>query len=544
VNNSVNNKSDVPESASLLLIKNEISMQKKIIGPDVLAIFTLLSIIFAGGFVRLQPALLSSFPLNDGGLFYSMTMGLKSNGFILPQTTIYNLADIPFAYPPFAFYLVGLLSTLTNWPVLDIFRILPALISTLTIPAFFLLARQVSGRNIPALLSTLVFAMIPRTFDWLIMGGGVTRAFGLFFAILAIWQGYEFISKYQTRALLFFVLFTTLAVYSHPEAAVHVAIGTAILYLVLNRSRRGFIFLAGAAVAVAILTAAWWATVFQRYGIDPFLAASTAARQDSYNPLVGLIVFFRYFFTDEPFTGIFASLGLIGMFRLLAQRKFLMPLWFFTAHLLEPRGGTLYMMLPLSMAAGIGLDEVILPALNFTTTASSRPGKTASAFLMVLFFYGTFSANFASSKILNEKTLHPTDLGAFEWIKANTLPESKFLLITGENALGDPTSEWFPAITLRRSQATIFGYEWINDGRFAERKQEYTALQDCAFQDAACLEQWGQNTGLVFNYVYVRKMRAGASLQVPLVIFLQQSAQYREVYKSPEVEIFERLAGK
>src|SRR4051812_31493754 len=123
-------------------------MQKKIIGPDVLAIFTLLSITFAGGFVRLQPALLSSFPLNDGGLFYSMTMGLKNNGFILPQTTTYNLADIPFAYPPFAFYLVGLLNTLTNWPVLDIFRILPALISTLTIPAFFLLARQVSGRNI------------------------------------------------------------------------------------------------------------------------------------------------------------------------------------------------------------------------------------------------------------------------------------------------------------------------------------------------------------------------------------------------------------
>jgi 6-pyruvoyl-tetrahydropterin synthase related domain len=441
-------------------------------------------------------------------------------------------------------YLTGLLSLLTGWQVLDILRILPALISTLTIPAFFVLAREVTGRNMPAALGTLVFAMIPRTFDWLIMGGGITRSFGLLFAVLALWQGYKFLSKYQAKELIFFIFLVTLVVYSHLEAAVHVTIGMAVFYLVSNRSRKGFIFLAGAAIAVAILTAAWWAVVAQRYGLDPFLAASAAARQDGYNPLVGLIIFFRYYFTDEPFTAIFASIGLIGMFRVLAQRNFLLPVWFFTAHLLEPRGGTLYMMLPLSMAAGIALDEVILPAFSFTTISLKRPGKVVSVFLVLLFFYGTFSANYASSKILTEKTLHSTDLNAFDWVRANSLPKSRFLIITGESALGDPTSEWFPAITLRRSQATIFGYEWVNDDRFSERAQLYTTLQDCAFQDVTCIEQWSRDSGLAFDYIYIRKLREGTLIQVPLAIFLRQSPQYKSVYASPEVEIFEQLIAK
>src|SRR5258706_4887787 len=302
--------------------------------------------------------------------------------------------------------------------------------------------------------------------------------------------------------------------------------------LVSNCSQPVFTFLLAAALAFAALTAPWWALVLQRHAIDRFLAAIAAARQDSYDPLTGLIVFFRYYFTDEPFTAIFASIGLIGLFRLLSQRSFLMPAWFFTAHLLEPRGGTLYMMLPLSIAAGIGLDEVILPALDSRSANSTRPSRITSIFLAFLFFYGTFSANFASAKILNETTLNPADLAAFDWVRDNTLPTSRFILVTGENALRDPTSEWFPSMTLRRSQSTIFGYEWINDGRFAERIQEYTSLQDCADQDAACIERWSRQTGLIFDYLYIRKAQGNMNIQAILDIFFRQSAQYKVVYQS------------
>jgi hypothetical protein len=524
-----------------VISKSSVPVQKKTRETNFIFIFALSLIIFAGGFVRIRPVILSAFPLNDGGLFHTMTMDLKNNGFSLPQTTTYNSAGIPFAYPPFAFYLTGLLSTLTGWKVLDIIRILPAVISTLTIPAFFLLAREIIGHNVPALLGTLTFAMIPRTFEWLIMGGGITRSFGLLFVTLAIWQGYRFILKSQIKSFILFILFSTLVVYTHPEAAVHLAIGILFFYLVCNRSRKSFIFLLLAAIMVAIFTAPWWAIILQRHSIHPFLAASAAARQDSYNPLVGLIVFFRYYFTDEPFTAIFASIGLIGFFRLLSQRNFLMPVWLFAAHLIEPRGGILYMMLPLSIAAGIGLDEVVLPALNFKVN-SIYPIKIASVFLTFLFFYGTFSADFSASQILNETTLNPADLAAFEWVRENTILGSRFVLITGENGLRDPSSEWFPSITFRHSQTTVFGYEWIDDDRFSERKQQYITLQDCAFQEVKCLEKWSRQTGLIFNYVYIRQAHASTMIQVTLDTFLRQSMQYKLVYQSPQVDIFEQLS--
>lgn len=490
----------------------------------------------------MQSAFTSIFPLNDGGLFYTMTMDLKSNGFAMPQTTTYNLADIPFAYPPLAFYFAGLLSMLTGWQVLDIIRILPPFISTLTIPAFFLLAQKITRDNIAGVLATLVFAFIPRTFDWLVMGGGITRSFGLLFVILALWQVHQFVEQHQIKKLLLFVFMSTLVVLTHPEATIHLAIGTVIFYLIFDRSKKGLVYLSTAVIAVVVLTVPWWVAVLQRHGIDPFLAASSAARDNSYNALVGLIVLFRYHFTDEPFTAIFAGIGLIGMFRLIAQRKFLLPVWFFGAHLLEPRGGTLYMMLPLAMASGVGLAEVILPALKLPGENQARFGKVAYSFLVLLFFYGTFSANFSSSKILTETTLNTPDLAAFDWVKRNTMTDSKFVIITGENALRDPTSEWFPSMTFRRSQVTIFGYEWVNDGKFIEKSQEYTLLQDCAFQKVECLEKWRQSTGLMFDYVYIRKIQVNQVIHTTLEVLLRQSVRYKIVYESPQVDIFERLA--
>ena len=112
---------------------------------DEFALIIFVSILtFLGGYVRLAPVLLGNFPINDGGLFFSMTKDLIANQFRLPVYATYNHFQVAFAYPPLAFYLAGGLSTLFNINLIDLFRILPALISTLMIPAFFLLARDLA----------------------------------------------------------------------------------------------------------------------------------------------------------------------------------------------------------------------------------------------------------------------------------------------------------------------------------------------------------------------------------------------------------------
>lgn len=67
-----------------------------------------------GTIVRVLPVLQSGFPVNDGGLFYSMLIDLKNAHFALPLVTSYNHLDIPFMYPPLPFYLAGWIWSLSG----------------------------------------------------------------------------------------------------------------------------------------------------------------------------------------------------------------------------------------------------------------------------------------------------------------------------------------------------------------------------------------------------------------------------------------------
>src|SRR5690606_12222927 len=67
----------------------------------------------------------------DGGMFYVMVLDLKANHYAPPETTTYNQRDIPYAYPPFAFYFTAALSDLTGISPLELIRVLPALFNLL-----------------------------------------------------------------------------------------------------------------------------------------------------------------------------------------------------------------------------------------------------------------------------------------------------------------------------------------------------------------------------------------------------------------------------
>jgi hypothetical protein len=59
--------------------------------------------LFLSILLRIFPGILTSFPINDGGLFVVTARDLRFNGFALPSFTTYNNFNIPFAYPPLGF---------------------------------------------------------------------------------------------------------------------------------------------------------------------------------------------------------------------------------------------------------------------------------------------------------------------------------------------------------------------------------------------------------------------------------------------------------
>ena len=145
----------------------------------------LITAILLGGLARFMPAFVTRFPINDGGMFYTMTQELSANGYALPAATAYNGLDLPYAYPPLGFYLASFLADFGRIPLLGVFLWLPPLLATLTIPAFYLLARALLKDDLRAALASIFFALTPGGYGWHIMGGGITRSLGLVFLLLA-----------------------------------------------------------------------------------------------------------------------------------------------------------------------------------------------------------------------------------------------------------------------------------------------------------------------------------------------------------------------
>ena len=500
--------------------------------------------------IRLAAPLQANFPLNDGGLFYAMIVDLQKAGYILPAYITYNVASIPFAYPPVSFYLTGWLADLLRIPLLDLVRILPGVVSALTIPAFYLLAKEMTSSKVQIVLAVFAFAMLPRDFAWLIMGGGITRSFGLLFALLTMAAAYRFYERHRARDFLTCILFGALTVSTHPEATVHTALTALVFFLWRDRSFKGILLSLFMAAAILALTSPWWSLIVNRHGFNPFLAAVTASGQDSLNPLVGLFSFFGFVFTEEPFVTILAALGLVGLFASLARKQTLLPAWIFILHLIEPRGGPLYMMIPLALLIGYALDNVFLPALrpkgDNPDPVNMRQAlenilrwKGSRYFLLFLFAYSSMSAYSTVLKIKDEFTLQLADLEAFKWVKANTPEDSQFLLVTGQLPLRDAWSEWFPVLAERHSQATVFGYEWVNDGKFGQRVEAYKSLQACAYEDSSCLEEWNQGSGEETFYVYLSNQRGPT--RFPLTIHLQQDQNYQLVFQNAQTMIFRKV---
>ena len=167
--------------------------------------------------------------------------------------------------------------------------------------------------------------------------------------------------------------------------------------------------------------------------------------------------------------------------------------------------------------------------------------RIARAFLILIFFYAAISAMSEGDRIYRDLTLNSEDLEAFSWAKENTPKDSHFILVTGQLPLRDAWSEWFPVLTERYSQATLFGYEWVNDGKFAERVEAYKSMQSCVYQDSTCLHNWLQGTSKQPSFIYIHDQED--PLQLPLSLHLLQQDDFVQVFQNQRNLIFKVIDG-
>jgi Dolichyl-phosphate-mannose-protein mannosyltransferase len=506
----------------------------------------LLAVVLAlliGGAIRLIYVIHNDFPLNDGGLFFTMTEDLRAANYSTPFYTSYNGGHIPYTYPPLAFYMNAALEDVFGISGLVTVRIITLISTTLLILGVYQFSRTIGLLVRQVSIATVAYATLPAGFEWLVTGGGLTRAPALLFSLLMLLMVYRAYIKPSPWNIVLATFFGGLTILTHPATGVFAFYSAVILFLFYGRGRRALIHSLLIAIGVLLLSSPWWLNVIAIHGPMPLFNAMHTGEHDlgSFAPLI----FFN--FSGETVLQIMAVVGLIGLFICIADGKMLLPIWIVTIFVLSPRGASTYAAIPLALLVGVGMDRAVLPALlKPSYRLAEIPRLSRVTITMVLVFFLWYALISALLPILTSSgkttSLQPEERQAMSWVAANTPLTSRFVVVTGEeNWAIDRVSEWFPSLTNRVSLATFQGTEWlpISD----QTKTQYSALQQCAIEEASCLEHWSNITGLSFHYIYIPRLQASmnsAQCCERLLMSLDQTSSYNRIYDGPGAIIFVR----
>jgi len=521
------------------------SVQRAAAMPREAALVVAITLLAAA--VRAAHVLQSDFPLNDGGMFAAAIDDIRATSFRLPTSMSYNQVDIPFAYPPLGFYVVAAIQRVTGLESITLLRVVPLIASILTVPAFYLVARNVIPRQ-PAMLGMAVFALLPRSFNWEIVGGGLTRSLGFFFAVLALHQVTRLLNAPRTATIASAGIFGGLCILAHMEMAIFLLVSAILLLGVARPNKKQVVSCVVAGAVSAVLALPWLAAVLLTNGIEPWLSASGTGESFS---VIALNALSSSPF-GVPFFPLFAALAFCGIFISQQRGHRWLVAWVVLLFVLDPRKAATVATVPVAMLAGLALWHFVLPLFATSDGRESEShtlGATQRLVLYGLFGFGLSAAILADFG--NRSPLHALSAESREaaaLVRQNSPPGARILVVSGEPNWGtDSLNEWLPYLAQRHSVATVQGYEWLGKDRYEKQRDFHRDVQDCASRGVACLQELDRDTNREFDYVLVAGVRyEGIAIDQEdlccqgLRESLRLSPQWAEIFDHPDGTLFRR----
>lgn len=445
--------------------------------------FTLLCIgvaVTAGLLARLPYFLMTDFPLNDGGLFHEMIVAVMGDGLRFPEFVYYNGHEIPFAYPPLSFYIGGLAQVVTGASALGVVRWMPLFFNMLTVIFFVMIASRLIERRSTLLFAALVFPLVPRSYEWVIMGGGVSRSVGFFFAVLAIWQSTRIREPDDRRGWAICLLPLSLALCSHLEWGITAWTSVCLFTFIRWPERRTAAALFVIGCGMGVMTMPWWGVVLLRHGLDPFLAASATGGWDDM-AFDKLVVSFHVFTLPNTW---FAVAAAAGFALAVARKQWLCVAWLLLIYLVTPRHGMTPATMPVALLVALTLTELQDMAVRALRGMSSGlPGLASSRALLLKEQYGltavtvlTAIGTFWYMSVVTEAfhsdsaliALDAEQQRAMAWIRESTPHDASFVVLSQSDSWArDGVGEWFPVVAGRPAVSTVQGLEWVRERDFS-----------------------------------------------------------------------------
>lgn len=416
---------------------------------------------------RIYLLIANDFPVNDGGLFVEFVRAAAATFPSLPSHAAYNGLVLPFAYPPLSFW-IGALLTKLGFDSLAIVRVLPILLNIGYVLLFTALLLKSGRSRLFTALAILLFAVNLRSFEWLLMGGGLTRGLGSVFLMLTLLTiGIPDRDRPRIGILRLALAGAAVAgaILSHLEWGILAAASVVLSRALGSRNLRHFVtscVIAGVTASALVLP--WLLYVVDTQGLEPFLAASSSSGWQLGFVKGRMVLVALAAVTSNP-------LAVLGGIVLLIRRQ-----WFWTGFILlcvvlTPRHAQSPAMLAVSVFGAQGIISAFELGASLVRSRALLRGSAVvmvTALLATNLYRGVVHAP-GTFRVLPQEMRH-----AMSWIEVNA-PGRSFAIINDRPWPNDSTAEWLPTLTSSQSVTTVQGREW--NGQFAEWEDMTKALR-------------------------------------------------------------------
>ncbi len=429
------------------------------------------------------------YPGYGAGLYAKIALEIQANGYLLPERIPgYTVEGVPFAYPPFQFYVLAVLFDLGFSPI-AVARFLPAIAVIATQIPVYLLTRDMTDSRPTAAIATALVMLHPQVLQWHISAGGVVRAYAFLYALTAIYAGYHVFTTGNRRAMVLGAAAFGLTVLSHPTYMLFVVATYLLFWTVLDRSLLGLGRGALVGVGGLAISAPWLWWVVRTHGLDVFTAA--AGTHGGIGGGLDAVVAFL-----TPYRVIILSV--VGY--LVVRRQYLLVGWLVVVTVLFQQPRFAYTVAGIAIATA--LYDLMIRARVFSRLQAFSLGRMdRRAIGTVLLLLGiAVGGVYVSSEFTDQSApltpafIDDSSVEAMQWVNQETPSGSTFVV------LGD-AAEWFPLIADRAILIGPWGVEWEGDGPFERQITAYETSSAC--QTATCVEQIAASVGGAPDYVYV-----------------------------------------
>lgn len=418
------------------------------------------------------------YPAFGAGLFLEIAEQISANGYALPERIPYYAPDgIPFAYPPFGFYVAAVLQDLFGVDPLQLSRYLPGFLTILyLVPAYFV-GRELLGSKPQASLATLLLAISPPALQWHISAGGLVRTYAFLFVFCGTYTGIKLFRSRERHWIVPSLGAFALTLLSHPQYAVFFVLTYLVLFATFDRTLGGLLNGAVVGLGGIAITAPWWLRVMSFHGADVFTAAA-GTHGGIGQAWLDLFLHFDEMLPMLLTHSIWVPLPVLGVAYLVYTERYFLPVWLAVTALAL---GNARFVFPIGAFAIAPLVfEVGLPAVRRMTgwrTSNRRLSVLTIGLVLVVgtatgALYAAGQVNAHAGSQSQPQFIDDNDVEAMNWVATETPPDAQFVV------LGD-AGEWFPYQTKRTLLVGPWGVEWKSSEEYERQLSLYKDVSKC-----------------------------------------------------------------